>query len=311
MPCQPHSNAGRKQGALDERDLWSPARRIIVQCRPWLVLIENVSGMLSAGDDEIAGAERVRRDLRKLGFAVEAGLFTAEEVGASHERERLFILGLDDSVGLRRGEGRRDHGADDWQQPRAAGEISVANSLRAGLEGLQSKETARSGDERGTVERNRGSVVDAARDGWREGRPQPEFQERNGASSAESGSSMDDTKSFRGGPIPVRQGRQEQAQTDTYRPGAFPPGPGDFGAWRDVLARAPQLEPSVRRMVDGVAARVDLSGPHAARVERIRLLGNGVVPLEAAYAIRTLLPRLAAAGSSAAAFLVRVMESAE
>lgn len=96
IPCQSHSLAGKKLGSLDERDLWSTARRIIVQSRPWFVLIENVAGMLSAGADEIAGAERVRRDLHRLGFKVEAGLFTASEVGASHERERLFILGVAD-----------------------------------------------------------------------------------------------------------------------------------------------------------------------------------------------------------------------
>lgn len=99
IPCQPHSLAGRKQGSLDGRDLWSPTRRIIVQARPWFVLIENVGGMLSPGDDEVAGAERVWRDLRKLGFAVEGGLFTAAEVGASHERERIFILGVADCDG--------------------------------------------------------------------------------------------------------------------------------------------------------------------------------------------------------------------
>ena len=56
IPCQPHSVAGRKRGSLDGRDLWSDARRIVVQARPWFVLIENVAGMLSAGADQIAGA---------------------------------------------------------------------------------------------------------------------------------------------------------------------------------------------------------------------------------------------------------------
>lgn len=98
IPCQPHSHAGRKRGSLDARDLWSDARRIIVQSRVWFILIENVGGMLSAGDDEIAGAERVHRDLHKLGFEVEAGLFSAAEVGAPHKRERIFILGVCDQL---------------------------------------------------------------------------------------------------------------------------------------------------------------------------------------------------------------------
>lgn len=94
IPCQPHSMAGKRGGATDARDLWSDTRHIIAQARPWFVLIENVAGMLTAGADEIAGAQRVRRELRKLGYAVEGGLFTASEVGAPHERKRLFILAL-------------------------------------------------------------------------------------------------------------------------------------------------------------------------------------------------------------------------
>src|SRR4029077_5026430 len=81
----------------------------------------------------------------------------------------------------------------------------------------------------------------------------------------------------------------------------FPPGPADINGWRRVLAHSPHLEPAVRRVPDGVAARLDLAGPHAARVERLRLLGNGVVPLQAAYAIRTLCTRLTASGSAGAA----------
>lgn len=99
IPCQPWSLAGRRGGTEDERDLWSDARRIIVQARPWWVLIENVRGMLSAKPGFDPGALRVWRDLQRLGFRVEGGLFTAAEVGASHERERLFILGVADSDG--------------------------------------------------------------------------------------------------------------------------------------------------------------------------------------------------------------------
>ncbi len=136
IPCQPHSLAGRKGGSNDPRDLWSTARRIIVQSRARLVLIENVSGMLSAGADEIAGAERVWRDLRKLGYAVEGGLFTASEVGASHRRERLFILGvaewMDDAGSGRRGTGGHDHGGNDRHEPNATGLGALADSCDQG-----------------------------------------------------------------------------------------------------------------------------------------------------------------------------------
>jgi DNA (cytosine-5)-methyltransferase 1 len=64
IPCQPHSVSGKRRGAGDERDLWSPARRIIVQCRPWFVLIENVAGIVSTGGAGTTGlvADRLQRN---------------------------------------------------------------------------------------------------------------------------------------------------------------------------------------------------------------------------------------------------------
>jgi len=62
----------------------------------------------------------------------------------------------------------------------------------------------------------------------------------------------------------------------------FPPGPGDETAWARYLEQRPDAQPAIRRGSDGLAFRVD----------RLRLCGNGVVPLVAAYAWRTLTARL-------------------
>lgn len=253
IPCQPHSLAGKKRGQLDERDLWSDARRIIVQSSAWFVLIENVAGMLAAGDDEIAGAERVYRDLRKLGFEVEGGLFKAREIGTSHDRPRIFILGVADS-GSKGPQGREQPGSlKEWDRPASFG--SATEFCRA-------------------------SVANASGDGC------GTRIERNVAAKAE--------------------GRRPLSSSSGREVPLFPPGPEDVDRWRGVLAGTPELEPAFRRMADGMASRLDIG-----RVDRLRMLGNGVVPLQAAYAIRTLVTRLTARGSRGAARLVRMMEVEE
>ncbi len=85
-PCQPFSNAGRRKGSDDPRHLWPYIARIIAVIRPRYVLCENVPGHISLG------LEHVRADLQKLGYDVQAGIFSASECGAPHIRKRVFIL---------------------------------------------------------------------------------------------------------------------------------------------------------------------------------------------------------------------------
>lgn len=346
IPCQPHSMAGRKHGQHDARDLWSTARRIIVQSGCWFVLIENVAGMLSAGNDEIAGAERVWRDLRKLGFAVEIGLFTAAEVGAPHQRERIFILAVADTDRERLERQRADAGAGRRKDARRPTGLCDGTVLDNAIGGRRSERRDDHRSHVGHKPRTAGehALVDAACLGRRKGRAEPVLSQRYGSSVAVasapvgdavcegphagalcgvhreqeggrpwdedpdgSGRPVDDAPVARGGTVPVQPRRQVEAGADVDRPGIFPPSPGDIDAWRAILDRAPEFEPAVRRMVDGVAAGLDHDRFEWARVDRLRQLGNGVVSLAAAYALRTLAARLTASGSAGAARLVRMM----
>lgn len=90
-PCQPFSYAGRRKGEDDPRHLWPDIRRIISEIQPRFCFFENVAGHLSLGFESVWG------DLSDMGYTVEAGLFTAAEVGAPHKRQRLFILAHTDA----------------------------------------------------------------------------------------------------------------------------------------------------------------------------------------------------------------------
>ncbi|MBD1394284.1 DNA cytosine methyltransferase [Mucilaginibacter sp. ZB1P21] len=90
-PCQPFSTAGKRLGEDDPRHLWPYLQSHINSIRPVWCFFENVDDHLSLGFDT------VYKDLRALGYRVEAGIYSAREVGAPHERKRLFILAVADS----------------------------------------------------------------------------------------------------------------------------------------------------------------------------------------------------------------------
>lgn len=87
-PCQPFSTAGKREGANDPRHLWPFIANIIRDSEPAWCFFENVAGHLTLGFDVVS------RELQEMGYRVEAGIFSAEEVGAPHQRKRLFILAI-------------------------------------------------------------------------------------------------------------------------------------------------------------------------------------------------------------------------
>ena len=85
-PCQPFSAAGKRQGADDPRHLWPFIRHHIQTIRPERTFFENVEGHISLG------LSTVISDLEEDGYRTAWGLFSALEVGASHQRKRAFIM---------------------------------------------------------------------------------------------------------------------------------------------------------------------------------------------------------------------------
>ena len=93
-PCQPFSAAGKRLGTEDPRHLWPFIADGIRILRPKLCFFENVEGHISLGLREVIG------ELGAIGYQTTWGIFSASEVGAPHQRKRVFILAYDSSAGL-------------------------------------------------------------------------------------------------------------------------------------------------------------------------------------------------------------------
>ena len=87
-PCQPFSAAGKRQGADDPRHLWPYIARGIRILQPRICFFENVEGHISLGLSDVI------EDLAGMGYRTTWGIFSASEVGAPHQRKRVFIMAV-------------------------------------------------------------------------------------------------------------------------------------------------------------------------------------------------------------------------
>jgi DNA (cytosine-5)-methyltransferase 1 len=97
FPCQPFSEAGKRRGADDERNMWPATIATIRVVRPKLCLLENVPGLLSSGYfGTILG------DLAESGYDARWRILSAAEMGAPHKRDRLWIVAFSNCIRIKR-----------------------------------------------------------------------------------------------------------------------------------------------------------------------------------------------------------------
>jgi len=291
FPCQPWSAAGNRKGIKDDRWLWPIIFRLVREIRPRSIFLENVPGLLHGGIEHVLG------DLASVGFDAEWASVRASDVGAPHRRERVFILA--DSRHKRpkpktgKSSNRYEFRSENGQyierpSPRATSDRTTLgdtndsgnSALRHGVNGNGAQDEQRWNEqpqhEFGGFGKNMGYTGSKRLEGSHDHRKlprglQPCTSERCG--------NVDD---------PHRQGLQRwgrySERGDEWS--AWPPSPSDSDAWERIDQRLyPAVESEVRGVANGMAGGL-------ARSDQLRILGNGVVPQQAALAYTLLRKRL-------------------
>jgi len=188
-------------------------------------------------------------DLAALGYDCRWCCLRASAVGAPHHRGRWWCIAtMADSGCGRRGQ----QGAREVQQPRRCEVVSAGEDVADAARGVRQRAPQ---GETGHAAFCREDVADAARERCREARAD---SERSTQRASGCGLALPDT---------IRERLEGQQQAGTKARPAYRPGDGGNPGWWST-------EPGVGRVAHGVASRV----------HRLKALGNGQVPIQAAAA---------------------------
>lgn len=340
-PCQDVSAAGARAGMTEgtRSNLWVAMREAIAQLKPAIVIWENVCGALSAradsrvesepgllggvpGGPALRAAGRVCGDLASLGFDSEWAVVRASDVGAPHQRARIFIVAAHPER-IDRIWGRIGTGSAEVEGACA----STARCDRASVRLLPTPAASQYGSNRslspGAAVRPSLAAIDKLL-------PTPNAAKAaNDLTLTKSGDGRDnpnklgwavallpttrasDFAATPGAPAANRhceQGMGSLAEvigfdrvTDQYWDKYAPA----IRRWESVMGRPapaptvltkggkPKLSPQFAEWVMGLSAGWVVDVPGLTRNQQLHALGNGVVPQQAAFAIRMLLTHLA------------------
>lgn len=269
IPCQPHSLAGKRGGGADERDLWPDFWRVVREVGPRVAMLENVPGLLSSDGGRFMG--RILGDLASGGYDAEWGVLSARGVGAPHRRERVWLVAYASGAGRQQDTGsaygyegpHEGWATPDVHEPAGDGEGLCAGYVADAVRDRQPATRDAQGHDKHPCQRRQQNLADAQVQPIRPGLCASEQtgQRRRRLGDGGGEGAVPDAFSPR---LAQRQGLAGDA--GAQQPTAERDGDGarPAGWW--------ELEPDVDRVADGVAARVD----------RLRTIGNGWVPQVAA-----------------------------
>ena len=282
-PCQPFSSAGKRKGEEDPRHLWPYIRKHVRAIRPVWCFFENVRGHTTMG------LWRVLSDLEEDGYRTEWGLFSAEETGAPHQRIRVFILAHRGGFGSTPGISEQIEGQEG--QSEEFNHDSGGQLVKPASEGLEgcARESVQGRSEGSARTDGEAQLGDSAKHGRGSRSPNTE------AERVERESEEGRLSELEGGCIQLWPARPGEEQYEWEEPRVV----ADSTSRRSRKSGDEHQEregcESNRGSSEGcdtdTEAQSELGGAVDGlthRVDRLRLLGNGVVPQTAELAWKTL-----------------------
>lgn len=132
FPCQPFSQAGKRDGRSDDRHLWPEMLRVIRLFTPRWVIAENVRGILSIEDGMVF--EQVCLDLENSGYEVQPFVIPSVAVDAHHRRDRVWFVAHTERTGAGgKSEDVSDSGCERIQQRRQLTNAEEGNPGSRGM----------------------------------------------------------------------------------------------------------------------------------------------------------------------------------
>lgn len=92
VPCPPFSVAGKQLGHDDERDLFPEAIRLVKECNPKAVMLENVRGLFAPKFTEYRN--NIKKQLQSMGYECFWELIQSSHYGVPQQRSRTILIAL-------------------------------------------------------------------------------------------------------------------------------------------------------------------------------------------------------------------------
>lgn len=92
VPCPPFSIAGKQLGHDDERDLFPEALRLVSECNPRAVMLENVRGLFDS--KFYTYRTKIQTQLESMGYECFWELVNATHYGVPQHRPRTILIAL-------------------------------------------------------------------------------------------------------------------------------------------------------------------------------------------------------------------------